>query len=335
MVEKKLEITSKLEKLAVEGTLNSKIAILNLPSANFCEKRAEKIEVGEVTQQSCLGCVTQGITTREAIGIGEVMRIIDYFAEQHGTRFITINGRGDPFHPKVADLNTEKIKYAHERYGLQAYVFTAGNNLDEKLCRFLVDHESNVMISLFGNKFIDADFFSGRKYSSSPKPLQDCNMIATNLRRLIVAYAESKGQPEAGTTRIGMNYVIDLSDLKEDGKKVSALKEVANDHGLFFVCNTHFVKHPDQKIQQEFEHMADQYSNFHLRHSTAVNGQCQMGAGSGATVDFDGTLLRCPYMSTLEGDGKFRELSLSERERVVDEYMHDRSYPCVMRKHQT
>ena len=195
----------------------------------------------------------------------------------------------------------EKIRYAHEQHGIQAYVFTAGNNLDEITCQTLVNSEANIMISLFGNWFIDADFFSGKEYPTAPKPLQNQAEIAGNLRRLIRTYREHQNQPEEETTRIGMNYVVSWRDLSDGGAKVRALKQEANDNGIFFVVNTNFQKHPDDETQRLFEQFAHEYSDFHLRHSTAVNGQCQMGAGSSATIDFDGMLLRCPYMDTKEG----------------------------------
>lgn len=334
MVEKKLEITRKLEKLAEEGTLDSRIAILNLPSANYCEKRAERIVVDGRLQQSCFGCVTQAIKSGDCLGIDDVKKIIDYFAEQHGTRIITINGRGDPLHPRLSEDNLEKIRYARNRHGIQVYVFTAGNNLDERTCQFLADAETNVMISLFGNRFIDADFFAGKEYPTAPKPLQNQAEIAENLRRLIRTYRGHPNQPEEGTTRIGMNYVVSERDLADDGAKVRALKQAANEYGIFFICNTNFQKHPNAQIQQQMEQLAHRHSNFNLRHSTTVNDRCQMGAGSSATVDYDGMLLRCPYMDGKEGDGKFQELSSEGLKVVLEKYAGDRSYPCVMRKHQ-
>ncbi|HLC88922.1 MAG TPA: hypothetical protein VJG49_02715 [Candidatus Nanoarchaeia archaeon] len=334
MVERKLEITKKLEDLAKEGTLDSGIAILNLPSANYCEKRAEKIYVDGRLQQSCFGCVTQGTKSGDNLGIDELKKIIDFFAGQHSTRFITINGRGDPFNPKLRENTLEKISYAHEKYEIQAYVFTAGNNLDERTCQILADNEANVMISLFGNGFIDADFFAGKAYPTAPKPLQNQAEIARNLRRLIETYREHHNQSEEGTTRIGMNYVVSERDLADGGAKVRALKQAANENGIFFVVNTNFQKHPNEEIQTLFEQFANDYTDFHLRHSTAVNGQCQMGAGSSATVDYDGMLLRCPYMDNQEGDGRFQDLPAERIQKVLGKYMQDRSYPCVMRKHQ-
>ena len=333
VVERKLEITKKLEDLAQEETLDRGIAILNLPSANYCEKRAERIEVGGKLQQSCFGCVTQGIKSKKNLGINEVKKVLDFFAEGYRTRFITINGRGDPFNPSLKDDNLEKIHYAHTQHGMQAYVFTAGSNLDERTCQTLADSRTNIMISLFGNWFIDADFFAGRGYPTAPKPLQNQSEIAENLRRLIGTYREHQDKPEEGTTRIGMNYVVSERDLTDGGAKIKALKKAANDFGIFFVVNTNFQKHPDNETQRLFEAFAHDYSDFHLRHSTAVNGQCQMGAGSSATIDFDGMLLRCPYMDSKEGEGRFQDLSPERIKEVLGEYMRDRSYPCVMRKH--
>lgn len=333
-MERKLEITKKLEDMAREGVLDSSVAMLNFPSANYCEKRAEKVYVDGGLQQSCYGCVTQGIKSKDIIDIDEVKRVIDFFAENYGTKFITINGRGDPFNPRLSEDNLEKIRYAHDQWGIQAYVFTAGNNLDDRTCQILAENEANVMISLFGNRFIDEDFFNGKEYPAMPKPFQNQAQIAENLRRLIETYRGSERQPEEGTTRIGMNYVVSQSDLSDGGAKIRALKKAANDNGLFFVGNTDFQKHPDDAVQKAFEQMANQYTDFNLRHSTAVNGQCQMGAGSSATVDFDGTLLRCPYMDSSEGDGRFNILSSERIREVVNVYMADRSFPCVMRKHQ-
>lgn len=332
MAERKLEITKKLEDLSREGALDSKIAILNLPSANYCKKRAERICVDGKLQQSCFGCVTQKIKSKEYLGIQGIKSVLDFFVEQHGTRWITINGRGDPFDSRLKEDNLEKIRYAYERHGIQAYVFTAGNSLDEKTCRVLADNRANVMISLFGNWFIDADFFAGKEYPTALKPLQNQAEIAGNLRRLIGVYREHLNQPEEGTTRIGMNYVVSERDLADGGVKIRNLKRVVNNSGIFFVVNTNFQKHSDSKTQMSFERFAHEYSNFHLRHSTAVNGQCQMGAGSSATVDYDGVLLRCPYMNNQEGDGRFQDLSPERIKEILGKYMSDRTYSCVLRK---
>ena len=334
-METKLEITHELEKLAEEDKLDSKIAILNLPTANYCEKRAERVlnEQGEL-EQSCLGCIHNELKSTSRLSKDRIEEVIDYFAKNHGTKFITINGRGDPFFPTLKPETVHKVQYAYQNYNIQSYIFTAGDNLDEQTCRILAESDANITISLFGNKFIDADFFAGKEYASAEKPLQNQANIAENLRRLISTYRASPNQPKEGTTRLGMNYVVSESDLQDDGRKVSALKQVANENGLFFVCNTPFEKNSDSAIQQRLETLAHQHSDFNLQHSTAVKGQCQMGAGSSATVDYDGTMLRCPYMDNKDGNGKFQELSQEEREQILEKYVQDRAYLCVMRKHQ-
>lgn len=333
--EKKLEITSKLEDLANDGTLDCRIAVLNLPSANYCRKRTELVQINDgKLQQACQGCITQMIKCEDSLGIEDVKSVIDYFTLNYGTKFITINGRGDPFHPKLVECNLGKIRYAYQKYGIQAYVFTAGNDLHEKTCDILAENEANVMISLFGNQFIDAEFFSGKEYPKSKRPMQNQNEIAGNLRRLIEIYNEHPKQPKNGTTRVGMNYVVSERDIMDGRVKIRALKEAANSNNIFFVVNTCFDKNADESIQTQLEKIAHQYSDFGLKHSTSVNGQCQMGAGSAATVDYNGMLLRCPYMKNEDSEGRFHELSETGREKVLEGYMKDRAYSCVMRKHE-
>ncbi len=326
-----LEITAELQKHA--ETLDERIAVLNLPAANFCEKRSELVEVAGKLERACRSCITEGVKAASRMSLEQIKRTIDYFAQNYGTMYITINGRGSPFHPLLKAETMGKISYAAEK-GIKSYVFTAGDNLDEITCRELADHKASVIISLYGNRFIDADFFEGQEYSSASKPLQNQQEVAGNLRRLLRAYHESPHQPVEGITRIGMNYVVSESDLADNGTKLKALKEAANKAGLFFICNTPFEKNGDKGAQARLEARAREYSNFHLRHSTAIGEQCQMGAGSGVTVDYDGTLLRCPYMQTSQGQGKFQELSETECQKVLAEYQADRTFPCVMRKHQ-
>src|SRR3989338_4174868 len=91
-----LEITQKLKDMSDKGLLDNSIAILNLPARNLCNKRAEKV-------------------------IGD--------SGNYETKFITINGRGDPFHPNIRQETLEKINYAYKN-GIKSYIFTAGNNLD-------------------------------------------------------------------------------------------------------------------------------------------------------------------------------------------------------------
>jgi hypothetical protein len=328
-MEPKLEITRKLEDL--RNVLDSTIAVLNLPAANLCEKRAEVVRLPEGTlEQSCKGCITQKIKPGESLPFDKIKEIIDFFIENYDTKIITINGRGDPFHPELKEESLKKIRYASSK-GLLSYAFTAGNNLDEKTCRALAKHGVNVMLSLFGNNFIDAGFFKGKRYESSSGRLQNQKRIADNLRRLISAYENSNNQPENGITRLGMNYVVSENDMKDKGEKIGSLKEAANENGLFFVCNTNFESHPNLEIQTRLEALAVKYSNFHLRHSTFVNGRCQMGAGSSTTVDFDGEMYRCPYMCG-KGDGKFQETDKKQINSILEGYMKDRDYVCVLRR---
>ena len=338
-MEYKLEITKKLEDSA--ATLNGRIAILNLPTANLCGKRAERIILGQQAVQACMGCITQKSTPAKRLPIEKIKSIIDDFSKKYDPLFITINGRGDPFYPSLKDETIEKIRYAYDSHGIKTYVFTACDNLDQTTCEFLVEHETNVMISLYGNQFIDANFFKSKEYTK--ELTQDRPRIAENLRRLINTYQESDCQPEAGTTRLGMNYVVThvemsgnmlWSDIVDEGKKVKALKEAANENGIFFVVNTPFIPNKNPTIQQQLETLVYQFSDFHLRHSTVVNGECQMGAGSGITVDCDGMLLRCPYMDNSQGVGKYFELSTERCDELIRQFMTDRKYVCVMREHE-
>jgi len=77
--------------------------------------------------------------------------------------------------------------------------------------------------------------------------------------------------------------------------------------------------------------LAMKYSDFGLRHSTAVDGQCQMGAGSSATVDYNGEMYRCPYKKG-KGGGRFTRLSENQIKEILDRYMQDRGYACVLRR---
>jgi len=305
----KLEILQKLENLNDKLFDSSRIVILNLPAINYCEKRAEmtKLPNGQL-EQACRGCVTQGIISKERLSIVEVKEIIDFFAKNYRIVFITINGRGNPFHPDIKDETIAKIKYATSK-GIQSYIFTAGNNLDKETCKILAENKVNIMISLFGNQFIDADFFKGKKYDlPEMKHLQNKKELSENIRNLIKIYKDKSVLISNGFTRIGMNYVISEKDLMDEGDKIKLLKKEANKNGIFFICNTNFVPHPNLEIQKKLEKLSKEYSDFHLNHSTSVKGQCQMGSGSSATVDYNGELYRCPYMNG-QGDGKFQNLS--------------------------
>ncbi len=306
---KKLEITRKLERMGKD--LKSRIAILNLPAPYYCTK-------------GCKGCISsdKGSIARERRGRIEFRGLIKLFAGQHGTRFITVNGRGDPFHPMVVAETLEKIRYAYGE-GMQSYVFSAGQNLEESICDFLAGYKANVMISLFGNSFMDESFFDGRSYSGRQ------GEIADNIRRLMAIYAEAD-QPEKGTTRIGMNYVISENDL-ESPERVRALRKAAECRGIFFICNTNFGISLDGKIMERLRIFAAENSTSGMAHSTFVDGRCQMGAGSSITIAPDGEIYRCPYM--LEGgDGKITEISNSDLRKILDRYLEDRSYFCILRK---
>ena len=255
--------------------------------------------------------------------------MIDFFVKTYGTRFITINGRGDPFHPILQEETLEKISSAHEK-GVQAYVFTAGNNLTQEICDSLAEHEANVTISLFGNQFIDADFFYGREYTSNKGRFQNQARIAENLRRLIKTYARARKQPAEGLTRLAMNYVISERDLLDE-TKIANIKQAANKTGIAFVCNSDFELHPDRQTMEKLSKLSRKYADFNLPHSTFVIGKCQMGAGSSATIDFDGTLFRCPYL-TDEGDGNINFLTEEGLKKVVEGYMKDKKFTCTYRK---
>ena len=97
----KLEVTKKLEDLGDKIWKDDFVAMLNLPDANICEKRSELVVVNGEPEQACLGCITQGITSTGILSMDEIKQTINYFAENYGTKFITINGRGDPMHPKL------------------------------------------------------------------------------------------------------------------------------------------------------------------------------------------------------------------------------------------
>lgn len=219
-----------------------------------------------------------------------------------------------------------------------SFIFTAGNNLDgnieEKTCKILVESGANVIWSLFGNGFIDSDFFDGREYPSAQPPIQDQRKIAENMRRLISAYNDFDDQPEEGTTRIGISYVISKKDLDEDCAKIKRLKQACNENGIFFNCNTNFHSHPNPDIQRRLEEASVKYTDFGLKNTTTVNGYCQMGAGSSATVDHDGTLLRCPYMDRSQGEGN---ILVHDRPFITDilrKFMTERTLPCVIREHE-
>jgi len=311
-MEYKLEITNELEKLAEQDQLNDRLAVLNLPAIYVCEKQ-------------CRGCYfsKHEPDPRKKLSINQIFDTIDYFNKNHEIIFITINGRGDSFHPTIVSETLQKIRYANS-LGIGSYVFTAGDNLDSSNCKALAKNKANVMISLLGNQFVDAEFFDGKEVKEKQ------GVVANNLRRLMRTYKKLVQQPEEGITRLGMNYVISEKDLSETDRLV-ALKQAANKHQIYFHCNTNFSLHPDKGIQKALEQLADEFSNFRMRHSLAVDGPCRMGAASTVTVDYDGTLYQCPYMTS--GDlGKFFErLTDGTLEEVLKEFAKNKGFVCVLR----
>ena len=313
MATKKLEITQRLEDLAKQRQLGASISILNLPTEFYCGRGCGECVARETTQGA-----------GEPLTEEQIKKVIDFFVKNYSTQFITVNGRGDPFDPRVKEVTLNKVKYAHLK-GVQSYVFTAGDNLDEETVETLVEAEANVMISLFDNQFIDADFFQGNEFAGKEAK------IAQNIRRLIRAYQQSKQQPKEGLTRVGMNYVVSEQDICAIWK-LTALKNAANKQGVSFICNTNFNSHDNPRVQQFFENLAQNNSDFRLRHSTYVAGRCQMGAGSSVTVDYDGTLLGCPYKPNTAGSEKIQELSGSQIKIVLAGLSENKNYVCVVRK---
>lgn len=314
---KKLEITHKLEQLAkspsgkFKNRLRDSVAVLNLPAPYYCEK-------------GCRGCFTRNNPNviregGEKLPIQKIKEIIDFFAENYGTQFITINGRGDPFHPWIAWDTMGKIEHAKSRE-MQAYVFTSGDNLNEKICRILAESKANVTMSLLGNPFIDAEFFNGKQYRENNWE------IAENIRRIIREYKKIPGPLEQGITRLGMNYVVSGWDLRNPNK-LRELKAAANEEGIFFVCNVDFFGPVDQRISE----LANENSDFGLVHSTFVDGRCQMGAGSSITVVSNGDIYRCPYLMN-GGEGKITEMAPDRIKAIIYSYLNDREYSCILRK---
>jgi len=317
---KKLEITKKLERMAKKPTrfgslLEDSVAILNLPAIFRCQK-------------GCTGCVMKGnsnidMERKHRAPLWIILKTIARFRENFGTEIITVNGRGDPLHPSLVDETLEKIAFANSRE-VGSYIFTAGENLDDELCRMLAWQEANVMISLFGNSFVDADFFNGKEYRGKERT------IARNIRNLIEAFRRSTKKPEEGLTRIGMNYVVSEKDVP-DQRRLRALRSAANENNIFFVCNVNFREETDPKLREKIREIAKQNSDFGLEHSTYVDGVCQMGAGSSITIAPDGEIYRCPYM--LDGsDGNITTITLERLQRILSGYIRDRRYSCVLRK---
>jgi MoaA/NifB/PqqE/SkfB family radical SAM enzyme len=320
-MKRRLEIVKKLEQISRQPParmfgrhFSPTVAILNLPAPYYCSK-------------NCDGCVMEENENlkkerEDTLPTLEIIGWLMAFTKKFGTEFITINGRGDPFHPSVVYDTLGKINYAYLR-GIQSYVFTAGQNLDEQICKMLANHKVNVMMSLMGNPFIDVGFFHGRRY----KDRKQCE-TADNLWRLIKAFRKSYWQPDEGLTRLGMNYVVSEKDLANP-KRLEDLRRAANRNGIFFICNVDF--HPDPELGAELRHFALENSDFSMPHSTSVDGACQMGAGSSLTIAANGDIYRCPYM--LEGsDGNITQMSLEELAGIIARYQIDRRYSCFLRK---
>ncbi|MBI5065313.1 hypothetical protein HZA97_03675 [Candidatus Woesearchaeota archaeon] len=346
----KLEITKDLESLGDRLESSDLVAILNLPDANLCNKRKEFVLRDGKLEQACRGCVTQSIKVGEMITIEQIKEVINHFRDNYGTRWITINGRGDPFHPKLRGRTLEKIKHAASK-GIRSYVFTAGNELDDEVCYILAENEVNVMISLYGNDFIDESFFEGKKYTSpvdmlklllasnTPEKairfrerglIQDEARIAENLQRLIYTYQSYSTHTAEGVTRIAMNYVVMPRDLADNGNKMSKLKKAANEKGIAFFCNLEFdaVEKYNSETITQLKQLKEKHST--SEHSTSVNGQCQMGAGSSTTIDYNGDMYRCPYM-TGGGDGNFFKIDEQKRHETIDSHVRNRKDSCGMR----
>src|SRR3989338_1989630 len=355
-----LEITKDLEELAERLDDPGFVAILNLPDVNLCDKRAEFVQRDGVLEQACMGCVSQFIKIRSMISTEQVHEAIDYFAENYGTRWISVNGRGDPFHPFLVDRTLDKVTYTASK-GIGSYVFYPGTDVGQDVYQTLADNGANVMISLLGNDFIEGDFCEGREYrtpveelngllreSANPEKLerllkkglvQDKTQIARSIRELIRTYREHPNQPEDGTTRLGMNYVVSEKDLADSGRKISYLKEMANRNGIAFFCNNDFESHQDTETQRRLVETARRFSS----HSTSVRGQCQMGAGSSVVVDHNGGMPRCPYQSeegnpsffkvpgTTDTDPMYRQLLDNQRRRIIYNHLTNRGYSCVVR----
>jgi len=215
---------------------------------------------------------------------------------------------------------------------MHVYIFTAGNDLDRETSEFLAYHGVNVTMSLLGNPFIDADFFNGKQYPKGrmvPRKLQNQAAIANNLRYLIGQHQGQCTQPSEGIVRLAMNYVLTEADLR-DASKVRELKQAAEENNIAFVCNLPFEKHPEAPKQAWMEKLAAQI-NENRPHSTYVKGCCQMGAGSSATVDYDGRLFRCPYMTKYHF-GNFLTRDSTEKSEILARFLRDKRYICTLRE---
>jgi sulfatase maturation enzyme AslB (radical SAM superfamily) len=309
-MERKLEITRKLEMMG-RAELKRRVAILNLPAPFHCTKK-------------CTGCIARGKTRLEAAGKKDWSKMkpfVEYFSDEHGTRFISINGRGDPFHPSVRDETMEKIRYVRGM-GIQSLVFSSGDNLDDEVIGFLIEHEVNVMISLFGNGFVDAELFDDKRYGAEDRK------IADSVMKLVKANGRNLPRLR-GTTRVGMNYVLSPGDLQQPSRMIN-LRKAAVENDVFFICNLNFVPEKDEEVRERLMVLAEENSNFRMHHSTEVDGVCRMGAGSSLTIAANGDIYLCPYMFE-NSDGNVFELSLGEIRGIIEEHRGMRPVRCVLR----
>ncbi|MFC1753159.1 hypothetical protein ACFL96_07160 [Thermoproteota archaeon] len=308
-MEHRLEIVNEIEKL---DDLDDIIAILNLPDARLCA-------------HGCPECITSDFDADfdKRISIDRFKEVIDFFHENYDIKWITRHGYGDVFHRKLAEMTLDVINYSSSK-GIKSFIFTAGDNLYENVCNSLAENQVNIMISLLGNPWFDAEFFNRKQ------PNGKQTVIADNIRRLIMKYQENGVlNPEKGKTRIGLNYVGSEDDVNDE-TRLKELKIAANDNGLYFLCNTNFNTHPNPKIQEKIVGLSRKYADFNHPHSILIRGQCRMGARSAATVNYKGTMYNCPYLDD-KGDGNFFDMTDTERKTIIEGYKNDTETQCGLR----
>ncbi|OIO65765.1 hypothetical protein COY28_00625 [Candidatus Woesearchaeota archaeon CG_4_10_14_0_2_um_filter_57_5] len=338
-----LEVADRLQKMYLEGTLERSIALLNITRPNICEKRGESQEIDGQVQQSCRGCVTQGIGRKGAYAsLEQLTGIIDYFAQTWGARVLAIPGQGNPLHPALAQDTMALLEYAFNTYGMIGYTFNAVDNLTEENCRRLADAQVNVMVSLKGNQFIDAPFFHDHPRYSPPtrKGEQDRPRIAEELNRFLDIYGDHPDQPAEGLTRIGFNYVVGPSDVADQGAKLDRLSKAIRARGYWFGVNTPFERNEDQGVQARLEALQREYVD--RPHSLAIKTsdgvhQCALGNTWTATVGPFGELYQCPYMGGMQTDGLFQKVlndGPDAMSGLMRRYMAPKDTPCIMRPHQ-